>query len=145
MNAEDGEKRDAKAIIGELGWPDGVPTERLVASVFDRAMRAGMFESELILGYTFDRAELPGRARRQDRLKAALNALCRFAADRDRLEELQFDECLVTDVVLRSEEWTSPSPRLPGMHGLYEAARREWDRAEAGASGRLGRRNPTSA
>lgn len=76
------EPADARAIIGELGWPNGVPTERIVASVFDRAMRAGMFESELIPGYTFDRAELPGRARRQDRLRAALNALCRFAADR---------------------------------------------------------------
>jgi len=122
------------ATIRELGWPDGVPTEKLVASVYDRAMRAGMFEAELILGYTFDRAEFPRCATREDRLTVGLNAVCRFAADHDRLEELRFDGVLVPDETLRSHGWTTASPRLPCMRGLYEAASREWDRAKANAA-----------
>ena len=116
------------AIIGELGWPAGIPTERLVASVFGRAMRSGMFEAEVIMGYTFDRTEFPAVASRDDRLTVALHALLRFAADLGRLEDLRFDGNLVSDDVLRSDEWTSASPMLPGMRGLYEATRRERDR-----------------
>ncbi len=123
--------QDANAIIGELGWPSGISTERLVASVFDRAMQAGMFESELILGYAFDRAEFPAAAR-ENRLAAALNALCRFAADHSRLEELRYAGRLVSDEVLRSDGWTSASPRLPDMHCLYEASRGR-HRARSGA------------
>ena len=108
--------RQAAAVLAELGWPTGVPTERLAASVFDRAVRSGMFESELILGYTFDRAKLPGWATREDRLMVALHALCRFAADRGRLEELRFDGALVFDEV-RSDGWTRASPTLPGTRG----------------------------
>ena len=67
------------AILGELGWPAGLPTEALVASVYDRAMRSGIFESELILGYAHDRAEFPASASREDRLTVAMYALCRFA------------------------------------------------------------------
>jgi hypothetical protein len=73
--------RQAAAILAELGWPTAIPIERLVASVYDRAMRSGIFEGEMILGYTFDRAGLPGRATREDRLTVAMYALCRFAAD----------------------------------------------------------------
>jgi len=93
-----------------------------------------MFEGELILGYTFDRAELPGRATREDRLTVAMHALLRFAADNGRLEDLRHDGGLVSDEVLRSDEWTSASPRLPSMHGLYEAAGRECDGARFGGS-----------
>ena len=118
----------------ELGWPSGVPIERLAASLYDKAMRAGMFESELILGYTFDRAELPGRATRGDRLAVALNALCRFASDNDRLEELRYDGRLVPDETLDSDCWTAESPRLPCMHGLYEYASGEWDRKRVEAA-----------
>ena len=75
MNTDDAERKDAKGIIGELGWPCDTPVERLVASVYDRAMRAGMIESAAILGFTFDRAELPRWATREDRLVIALNAL----------------------------------------------------------------------
>lgn len=127
-------RRRAAAILAGLGWPTAIPTERFAASVFDRAMRSGMFEGELILGYTFDRAELPGRATREDRFTAALHALCKFASDRDRLEELRYDGALVPDEVLRSDEWTAASPRLPSMRGLYEAARRECDGARFGGS-----------
>jgi hypothetical protein len=126
--------RQAAAILAGLGWPTAIPTERLVASVYDRAMRSGMFEGELILGYTFDRAELPGWATREDRLIVAMYALCRFAADNGRLEELRFDGGLVFDEALWSYGWTSASPRLPSMHGLYEAAGRECDGARFGGS-----------
>ena len=126
--------RQAAAILGELGWPAGIPTERLAASAFDRAMRVGMFEAELILGYTHDCGEFPASATREDRLSVALYALCKFASDRDRLEELRYDGALVPDEVLRSDDWTSASPMLPSMHGLYEAAGRECDGARFGGS-----------
>jgi hypothetical protein len=129
-------RREA-AILGELGWPTAISTERLAASVFDRAMKAGMFEAEMILGYANDRAELPGRATRDDRLIVAMYALCRFAADNGRLEEMRYDGALASDEVLRSDEWTSASPMLPSMHGLYGAAGREWDRADSGGSRKL--------
>ncbi len=124
--------RDASAIIRELGWPTGISTERLVASVLDRAMQAGMFESELILGYAFDRAEFPASAARENRLAAALNTLCRFAADHGRLEELRYPGRLVSDEVLRSDDWTSALPRLPARRSLYEASP-GWRRARSGA------------
>ncbi len=126
----DEQRQTQDAIIRGLGWPTGISAERLVASVFDRAMQAGMFESEVILGYTFDRAEFPAAAR-ENRLAAALNALCRFAADHGRLEELRYAGRLVSDEVLRSDDWTSASPRLPDMHRLYEASH-GWDRARSG-------------
>jgi len=122
------------AILGELGWPAGIPTERLVASMFGRAMKAGMFEAEMILGYAHDRAELPGWATREDRLIVAMHALCRFAADNGRLEALRYDGALASDEVLRYDDWTSASPMLPSMHGLYEAAGRECDGARFGGS-----------
>ncbi len=131
MSGNDRERKDAKEIIADLGWPSDIPVERLVASVYDRAMRAGMIESAAILGYTFDRAELPRWATREDRLVIALNALAYFAADRERLEEIRHDGLLVQDEVLDSDEWTSASPRLPSMHGLYEPTRQEWDRGKA--------------
>ena len=134
MNANDAESKDAKEIMADLGWPSDIPVERLVASVYDRAMRAGMIESAVILGFTFDRIELPRWATREDRLVIALNALAHFAADRERLEEIRHDGLLVQDEVLASDEWTSASPRLPSMHGLYEATRQEWDRAKADAA-----------
>jgi hypothetical protein len=124
--------RQAAAILGELGWPAGIHTERLAASVYDRAMRAGMFEAEVIMGYTFDRTEFPAVLSRDDRLTIALHALCRFAAEKGRLEELRFDGALASDEVLRSDEWTCASPRLPGMRGLYGAASRERNGAKAG-------------
>lgn len=74
MKTNDAERKDAKEIIGELGWPNDIPVERLVASVYDRAKCAGMIESEVILGFTFDRAELPRQVTREDRLMIALNA-----------------------------------------------------------------------
>jgi len=116
------------AILGELGWTAGLPTEALVASVYDRAMRSGIFESELILGYAHDRAEFPASASREDRLTVAMYALCRFAADNGRLEALRYDGRLVPDGTLRSGKWTAASPILPCMRGLYEATRRERDR-----------------
>ncbi len=131
MNAKDGEKRDAKAVMHGLGWPSDIPIERLAASVYDRAMRAGMFEAELILGYTFDRTEFPASATREDRLSVALNALCRFALHKDCLEELRHDGVLVPVETLDSDCWTAESPRLPCMQGLYEYASREWDQANA--------------
>ena len=123
-----------ETTMRELGWPSGVPIERLAASLYDKAMRAGMFESELILGYTFDCAEFPRWAEREDRLIVALNALCRFASDYDRLEELRYDGLLVPDEMLDSDCWTAESPRLPSMHGLYEYASSEWDRKRAEAA-----------
>ena len=124
--------RQAAAILAGLGWPTAIPTERLVASVYDRAMRSGMFEAEVVIGYTFDRTELPAVVSRDDRLTVAMYALCRFAADNGRLEALRHDGGLVSDDVLRSDEWTSASPRLPGMRGLYGAAGRERNGAKAG-------------
>ena len=120
--------RHMAAILGELGWPAGIPTERLAASVYDRAMRSGMFEAEVIMGYTFDRTQFPAVASRDDRLTVALHALCRFAADNGRLEALRYDGRLVPDGTLRSGRWTAASPILPCMRGLYEATRRERDR-----------------
>ena len=131
MNPNAAERKDAKDIIEGLGWPNDIPVERLVASVYDRAMRAGMIESAFILGFTFDRAELPRSVTREDRLVVALNALAHFASDRKRLEEIRYDGFLVSDDVLMSEEWTAASPELPSMHGLYEAMRQGWDRDEA--------------
>jgi len=120
--------RQAAAILAGLGWPTAIPTERLVASMFDRAMRSGMFEAEVIMGYTFDRTQFPAVASRDDRLTVALHALCRFAADNGRLEALRYDGRLVPDGTLRSGRWTAASPILPCMRGLYEATRRERDR-----------------
>ena len=134
MNTDDAERKDAKGIIGELGWPCDTPVERLVASVYDRAMRAGMIESAIILGFTFDRIELPRWATREDRLVIALNALAHFAADRERLADIRHDGLLVPDEVLDSDEWASASPRLPSMHSLYEAVREEWNRTKADAA-----------
>ncbi len=87
------------------------------------------------MGYTFDRREFPAVVSRDDRLTVALHALCRFAADNGRLEDLRFDGNLVSDDVPRSDEWTSASPRLPGMFGLYDATRGGWDREPAGVAG----------
>ena len=123
MNTNDAGRKDAKEIIRELGWPCDIPIERLVASVYDRAMRAGMIECAPIWGFTFDRAELSRSVTRETRLTIALSALAHFASDRGMLEMLRFDGTLVSDEVLASDEWTSASPRLPGMHGLYEPTR----------------------
>ena len=131
MSGNDRERKHAKEIIEGLGWPSDIPVERLVASVYDRAMRAGMIESAVILGFTFDRAELPRWATREDKLMIALNGLAHFASDRDLLEMLRFDGTLVPNEILQSDEWTAASPRLPGMHGLYEAARDESNRAKS--------------
>jgi hypothetical protein len=122
MNTNEARRKDAREIIRELGWPGDIPVERLVASVYARAMRAGMIESAAILGFTFDRAELPRRVMRKDRLVIALNALAHFACDRGLLEMLRYDGTLVPNEVLESEEWNTPSPMLPSMRGLYEAA-----------------------
>ena len=131
--------RQAAAILAGLGWPTAIPTERLAASVYDRAMRSGMFEAEVVIGYTFDRTELPAVVSRDDRLTVAMYALLRFAADLGRLEDLRFDGNLVSDDVLRSDDWTAASPKLPSMRGLYEATGREWDGA-----GSHGPREPES-
>lgn len=135
MNTNDAGRQDAKEIIRELGWPCDIPIERLVASVFARAMRAGVIEGEVILGYTFDRGELPRSVTRGDRLTIALSALAHFAFDRGLLDRLRFDGTLVPDEVLESEEWNAASPTLPSMHGLYEATRQEWDRAKVESTG----------
>jgi len=131
MDTNDAERKDAREILEELGWPNDIPVERLVASVCDRAMRAGMIESAVILGYTFDRAELPRRVTREDRLVIALNALAHFASDRGLLEKLRYDGALVPDEVLESGEWNAASPTLPSMRGLYEATQLEWDKGKA--------------
>ncbi len=131
MDTNDAGRQDAKKIIRELGWPCDVPVERLVASVFARAMESGMIESAIILGFTFDRAELPRRVTRETRLTISLNALAHYACDRGLLEKLRFDGRLVPHEVLQSDEWTAASPRLPGIHGLYETARDGWNRAKA--------------
>jgi hypothetical protein len=132
--------RHMAAILGELGWPAGIPTERLAASVYDRAMRSGMFEGEVLMGYTFDRTQFPAVVSRDDRLTVAMYAFCRFAADNGRLEALRYDGALASDEVLRSDEWTSASPRLPGMRGLYDIARGGWDREQAGVAGDMNAR-----
>ena len=132
--------RQATPILAGLGWPTGLPTERLAASVFDRAMRAGMFEAEVIMGYTFDRTQFPAVVSRDDRLTVAMYAFCRFAADNGRLEALRFDGALASDDVLRSDGWTSASPILPGMRGLYDIARGGWDREQAGVAGDMNAR-----
>ena len=131
MNTNDAGKQDAQDIIRELGWPCGIPIERLVASVFARAMESGMIESAIILAYTFDRSELPRPVTRETRLTVSLNALVHFACGRGMLEMLRFDGTLVPDEVLESDEWNAPSPMLPSMRGLYEATRQEWDRGKA--------------
>ena len=131
MNTNYAGRKDAKEIIEGLGWPNDIPVERLVASVYEKAMESEMIESAMILAYTFDRAELPRLVTREDRLTIALNALAHFASDRSLLEMLRFDEALVPDEILESAEWNAPSPMLPSMHGLYEAMRQEWDRDEA--------------
>ena len=130
MNTNNAERKDAKEIIEGLGWPRDIPVERLVASVFARAMERGMIESAIILAYTFDRSEFPRRVSRETRLTVSLNALVHFACDRGVLEMLRFDGRLVPAEVLESEAWNAPSPTLPGTHGLYEAARQEWSRGE---------------
>ena len=131
MSGNDRERKDAKEIIEGLGWPGDIPVERLVASVYDRAMRAGMIESAAILGFTFDRAELPRTVTRETRLTISLNALAHYACDRGLLEKLRFGRTLVPDEVLESEEWNAPSPTLPSMHGLYEVTQQEWDGGNA--------------
>ena len=110
-------------ILAALGWPQGIPRERLVASVFDRAMRGGMpVAAEMILGYVFDKTEFPIPATREDKLAVALHAIRHFAEDHGLIDDLAFDGHLVSDEELESESWTAESPRLPGMHRLYEAA-----------------------
>jgi len=123
--------QQAAAILGGLGWPAGIHTERLAASVYDRAMRSGMFEADVIIGYTFNRTELPAVVSRDDRLAVAMYALLRFAADSGRLEALRHDGRLVPDGTLRSGRWTAASSRLPGMCGLYGTAGRERNGAKA--------------
>jgi len=116
-----GHMDDTARIIAALGWPQDISQERLVASVFDRAMRTGMpIASEMILGYVFDKREFPANKSRQDRLAAALHAIRHYAEDHGSIDDLMFDGHLVSDDVLASESWTSGSPRLPGMHGIYE-------------------------
>ncbi len=115
---------DTTRIIAALGWPQDVSAERLIASVFDCAMRGGMpVAAEMILGHVFDKIEFPAPASREDRLAAALHAIRHFAEDHGLIDALAFDGKLVSDEVLASESWTADSPRLPGMHGLFEAAR----------------------
>ena len=110
-------------IIAALGWPQDISRERLVAGVFDRAMRGGMpVAAEMILGYVFDKTEFPAPATREDKLAVALHAIRHFAEDHGLIDDLAFDGHLVADEELESECWTSDSPRLPGMLGLYAAA-----------------------
>ena len=112
---------DTARIIAALGWPQDISKERLVASVFDRAMRGGMpVAAEMILGYVFDKKEFPASATREDKLVIALHAIRHFAEDHGSIDDLMFDGHLLPDEVLNSESWTADSPRLPGMHGLYE-------------------------
>lgn len=113
--------RETATIVAALGWPEDIPQERLVASVFDRAARGGMpIAAEMILGYVFDRTEFPHPATREDRLTVALHAIRHFAEDHGLLDSLAFDGLLVSDEDLASETWTADSPRLPGMRGLYD-------------------------
>ena len=114
---------DTTRIIAALGWPQDIPQERLVASVFDRAMRGEMpVAAEMILGYVFDKTEFPALATREDKLAVALHAIRRFAEDRGLIDGLAFDDRLVSDEELECDSWTADSPRLPGMLGLYAAA-----------------------
>ena len=109
-------------IMASLGWPDEISQERLVASVFDRAVRGEMpVAAEMILGYVFDKREFPANTTRQDKLAVALHAIRHFAEDYGSIGDLMFDGHLVSDDVLTSESWTSDLPRLPGMHGIYDA------------------------
>ena len=94
-----------------------------MASVFGRAMSGGMpIAAEMILGYVFDKREFPATATREKKLGVALHAMRHFAEDHGLIDGLAFDGLLVSDDVLESESWTADSPRLPGMHGLFEAA-----------------------
>ncbi len=114
---------DTTRIIAALGWPQDISQERLVASVFDRAARGGMpVAAEMILGYVFDKTEFPAPASREDKLAVALHAIRHFAEDHGLIDGLAFDGHLVSDEELESESWTADSPRLPGMHGLFESA-----------------------
>lgn len=114
---------DTTRIIAALGWPRDISRERLVASVFDRAMRGEMpIAAEMILGYVFDKTEFPVPATREDKLAVALHAIRHFAEDHGVIDGLTFDGHLVSDEELESESWRSESPRLPGMHRVYEAA-----------------------
>ena len=109
-------------IIAALGWPQDISRERLVAGVFDRAVRGEMpIAAEMILGYVFDKREFPANTTRQDKLAVALHAIRHFAEDHGSIGDLMFDGHLVSDDVLTSESWTADSPRLPGMLGLYDA------------------------
>jgi len=113
-------------IITALGWPRDISKERLVASVFDHAMRGGMpIAAEMILGYVFDKREFPGSATREDKLAVALHAIRHFAEDHGSIDDLAFDGHLLPDEVLNSESWTADSPRLPGMHGLCDVGTRD--------------------
>ena len=117
-----GHMDDTARIIAALGWPQDISQERLVASVFDRAVRGEMpIAAEMILGYVFDKREFPANKTRQDRLAAALHAIRHYAEDHGSIDDLMFDGHLVSDDVLASESWTSDSPRLSGMHGIYDA------------------------
>ena len=77
--------------------------------------------AEMILGYVFDKREFPGPATREDKLAVALHAIRHYAEDHGSIDDLAFDGHLASDDVLASESWTSDSPRLPGMHGIYDA------------------------
>ena len=125
--------RQAAAILAGLGWPTAIPTERLVASVYDRAMRSGMFEAEVVIGYTFDRTELPAVVSRDDRLTVALHALLRFAADNGRLEALRHDgdSCPTT--------CCGPTNGLPRRRGCRACAACTGPRAWSGTGPRPGR------
>lgn len=114
---------DTTRIIAALGWPRDISRERLVASVFDRAMRGGMpVAAEMILGYVFDKREFPATTSRENRLAVALHAIHHFAANHGLIDSLVFDGRLVSDDLLASESWSADSPRLPEMYGLFEAA-----------------------
>lgn len=122
MTQVHGELYDAEATIGQLGWPKGLSAERLTASLFACAARAGLHDpAERILARVFERTEFPAFATRDDRLAVARFALCRLAARLDRPDDLRFDGCLVTDEVVASDEWSAPSPRLPSVRGLHSA------------------------
>ncbi len=118
---------DTARIIAALGWPQDISRERLVASIFDRATRGGMpVAAEMILGYVFDKREFPAATTtREDKLAVALHAIRRFAVDHGLIDGLAFDGHLVSDEELESESWSADSPRLPGMHRLYEAEIRD--------------------
>ena len=77
--------------------------------------------AEMILGFVFDKTEFPVPANREDKLAVALHAVRHFAEDHGLIDDLAFDGHLVSDEELESEPWIADSPRLPGMHGLFEA------------------------